>query len=162
MNLGKLGLCTAGAIASVALVLAACSSSSTTTGTTDGGTTSSSSGSSGSSSCAPAAGTYAVTWTEDSSNSATCPKGSDLSGDEKVDTSEEKSDAGPGCMVTENGCSFSEHCSEESDGGVTNTTDTTFTVASDGATSFTGTISIVTMGGGVDQSCKYTVAGTKK
>jgi hypothetical protein len=162
MNLGKLGLCTAGAIASVALVLAACSSSSTTTGTTDGGTTSSSSGSSGSSSCAPSPGTYTVTWTGDPSNSSTCPPGSELSGDENVNESEDTADAGPGCTVTADGCTFTEHCAETADGGVMNSSDTTFTTPSDGASSFSGSITSVTSGGGVDQTCKYTVSGTKK
>jgi hypothetical protein len=161
MNLGKLGLCSAGAIASIALILAACSSSSTTSGGTGDGGSSGTSGTSGSTGgCAPAKGTYNVTYTADSANSATCVSGSTLSGPEMVDPSDK--DAGPGCEAVENGCKTTVTCSETLDGGVTNMTTIELDTPSDGAGSYTGSISVVTSGGGVNQSCKYTISATKQ
>jgi hypothetical protein len=162
MNLGKLGMYATGAFASLALVIACSSSSSSSSGGTgDGG----SSGSSGtpppsSGSCAPANGTYTTTYTADASNSATCLAADKLdSTNDTVDSSDK--DAGPGCQQTESGCTVTTHCVDETDGGPTTTLDGTATVASDGATTFSGSISVVTSGGGVDQTCKYTFTAKK-
>jgi hypothetical protein len=161
MNLGKLGLYATGAFASFALVFACSSSSTTSGGTTDGG-------SSGSTppggECKPADGKYTVTYTADAANSATCASADQLSGTEEVGGDTDGGGETPeGCDAPKvDGCKQTTHCVLTTDGGPTNTVDIAEETPSDGADSFTGTFSIVTSGGGVDQTCKYTISGKKQ
>jgi hypothetical protein len=172
MNLGKLGLCTAGAVASIALILAACTSSTTTTGS-DGGSSSGTSGSSGTgdsaTGCFPAAGMYTVTYTADTANSATCDSAMSLDGTETVDIQADLApDAGEavtGCAgaftAEASGCTETATCVTMGDGGVMETTTIVTTVTMNDATTTTGTLTKVTTSG-ASQTCKYTFTGTKK
>jgi hypothetical protein len=101
-----------------------------------------------------------VTYTADASNSATCPEADKLSGDEEVDPTD--TDSPEGCDQTTDGCTMKTHCSLSSTGGSTTTLDEEATTPSNGATSFSGTITVVTTGGGVDMQCTYTLTAVKK
>ncbi len=180
MNLGKLGLFAAGAVASLAIVCAAACTTSTTGTVSDGGSSSGSSGSSSGSSgssgeaggeCFPASGMYTYTYTADSSNSsATCESAMSLDGtasvDEKADLAPDAGESVTGCGGTfageAMGCTTTETCTENVDGGVTQTTTIVTTVAANDGTSISGTLTKVTMSGGVDETCKYTFTAKKQ
>jgi hypothetical protein len=191
MNLRLWGLFFGVATGACAVVVAACSGGTTCSGAgcgqiqSEGGTSSGTSGhtSSGTSgplppppapppqppppppppggACLPQNGTYTATYTASASNAATCISADKLSGDENVNTSD-LGDAGPGCTVSEVGCDLKAHCVIVSDGGPTSTVDEDLLVPGANATSFSGTITIVTTGGGVNQTCTYTFSAVKK
>jgi hypothetical protein len=109
--------------------------------------------------CLPQAGSYTETFTASAGNTASCPTGAQLSSNNFTFNPSELSDAGPGCSVTQTGCETKVHCVTALDGG-TSTIDEDVISPGPNATSFNGTVHVVSTGA-TAQNCTYTLTAVK-